>query len=343
MTASVQESYPQRVLRDMNEAVLVLDRQGRILYANRPATRMLEMGDNYVPGETRFGMNYDQKYNDGFYECVTDALFHKQENIVQTVRYMTSSGRKYVFRMSISYLADGPGNLVITLADETETMRLKERIMESTHTFTMFLYAFCVWMIFYAFWVFMGKPFSYRHMTRGVEVLGLLMFFYISMYTKLSWKDLGLAPRNMGKTLRTAAVVALCSVAFLFALKGVIRLFRPDAYSPEAPFWDIRLFGLPQIAYIFTAGIQEFLARSVMQGNLSRILIGRHKATSAIVLSSLIFAALHIHLGFLFMVGAAILAGLEGILYRKQRSIYGVWIVHWVFGVTGTLLRLIDH
>lgn len=343
MAAFDQESYPQRVLRDMNEAVLVLDRQGRILYANAPATRMLEMGADFVPGETRFGMNYDQKYNDDFYACVTDALFHKQENIVQTVPYMTSSGRKYVFRMSSSYLADGPGHLVITLADETETMRLRERIRESSRTFTMFLYAFCVWMIFFAFWMFMGQPFAAKHMTRGVEVLGLLMFLYISLYTKLSWKDLGLAPRNMVKPLRTAAAVALCSVAFLFALKGVIRLFKPDAFSPEAPFWDIRLFGLPQIAYIFTAGIQEFLARSVMQGNLSRILIGKHSAASAIVLSSLIFAALHIHLGFLFMVGAAILAGLEGILYQKQRSVYGVWIVHWVFGVTGTLLRLIDH
>ena len=43
------------------------------------------------------------------------------------------------------------------------------------------------------------------------------------------------------------------------------------------------------------------------------------------------------------MLGAARLAGLEGILYEKQQSIYGVWIVHWVFGVTGTLLHIIDH
>ena len=41
--------------------------------------------------------------------------------------------------------------------------------------------------------------------------------------------------------------------------------------------------------------------------------------------------------------GAVILAGLEGILYEKQQNIFGVWIVHWAFGVTGTLLCLIDH
>ena len=43
------------------------------------------------------------------------------------------------------------------------------------------------------------------------------------------------------------------------------------------------------------------------------------------------------------MAGAAVLAGLEGILYEKQQNILGVWIVHWAFGVTGPLLYLIDH
>ena len=74
-----------------------------------------------------------------------------------------------------------------------------------------------------------------------------------------------------------------------------------------------------------------------------KLISGKHPEAQAIFLSSLAFAALHIHYGFLFMLGAAILAGLEGLLYRKQESILGVWIVHWVFGVSGTLLCLIDH
>lgn len=72
-------------------------------------------------------------------------------------------------------------------------------------------------------------------------------------------------------------------------------------------------------------------------------MVSKHRAAEAIILSSLIFAAMHMHLGFLFMLGAAILASLEGILYEKQQSILGVWIVHWVFGVCGTMLWLIDH
>ena len=80
-----------------------------------------------------------------------------------------------------------------------------------------------------------------------------------------------------------------------------------------------------------------------MQGNLRRILVSKHKGAMAIVISSLIFAGLHIHLGFMFMIGAAVLAGLEGILYEKQQNIFGVWILHWCFGVCGTLLGLVGH
>lgn len=32
-----------------------------------------------------------------------------------------------------------------------------------------------------------------------------------------------------------------------------------------------------------------------------------------------------------------------GIVYEKQQNIFGVWIVHWVFGVFGTMLCLIGH
>ena len=161
--------------------------------------------------------------------------------------------------------------------------------------------------------------------------------------TSLTWQDLGVTTNRPKETIRTALIVAVAAVALLFVIKLVARMIDPNCFEPDAPFFDISRFGLRQIIYILTAGIQEFLARSVIQGNLKRITVSDHRALLAIVLSSLIFAALHIHFGFLFMVGAAILAGLEGILYEKQQNIFGVWIVHWAFGVTGTLLCLIDH
>ena len=222
-------------------------------------------------------------------------------------------------------------------------MIYSELIKDSSKTFSAFLFAYCGWMIIYALWQYLGQPVSTDVMTHGVEVLGFLMFFYILGNTSLTWKDLGIKTEAPWKTVRTGLIIAVCAVVVMCIGKAVIRLFAPNAFGPEYPFFDIRAFGVRQIIYVFTAGVQEFLARSVIQGNLRRIMVGRHVGAAAIVISSMSFATLHIHLGLMFMLGAALLAGLEGILYEKQQSIYGVWIVHWVFGVTGTLLHIIDH
>ena len=343
MNENNQEIFSQQVLRDMNDAVLVLDRQGRVLYINQPASDMLEIDLNYTPGQTRFFMDFGEDYNDVFYECIMDALYRKEESHVQHVHYKAPSGKTYMFRMSSAYLVDKSGGVVLTLADESETEMLRLRVQESSRTFSTFLFAFCIWIIFYASWEFYGKPFATAQMTRGVEVLGLVMFVYIARYTGLTRRDLGIAPENLWKTVRMGVLFSIGGAAFLFALKAAARFFSPNSFGPNDPFWDIRTFGIPQLIYIFTAGIQEFLARSVMQSNLKRIIDGKFAAAYSILLSSMIFAGLHIHLGFLFMIGAIILASLEGIIYEKERSLYSVWIFHWVFGVTGTMLHLIDH
>lgn len=336
--------FSRRVLHDMNEAVLVADLKGNIVYTNQPASKMLEIEAGLR--KDRYNYFTGNNYNDAFFEAILDAIYHKESTNIKKVPFMALSGRKYVFRLASSYLPGEKENdslLIVTLNDETETEQMRQKLQDSSKTFTTFLFGFCIWFIFYALWEFLNRPFPADFMTHGVELLGLIMLMFILRYTSLSWRDLGVMTDRPKETILTALIVAACAVAFLFLLKTVARLIDPTSFEPDAPFFDISRFGMRQILYIFTAGIQEFLARSVIQGNLNRIIIAKHTSFVAIVLSSLIFAALHIHFGFLFMVGAAILAGLEGILYVKQRNIFGVWIVHWAFGVTGTLLCLIDH
>ena len=260
--------------------------------------------------------------------------------VLQLINKLDSGGEVIPFTEDDEFSLQALGSMTaVSLAN----MIYSELIKDSSKTFSAFLFAYCGWMIVYALWQYLGQPVSTDVMTHGVEVLGFLMFFYILGNTSLTWKDLGIKTEAPWKTVRTALIIAVCAVVFMCIGKAVIRLFAPNAFGPEYPFFDIRAFGIRQIIYVFTAGVQEFLARSVIQGNLRRIMVGRHVGAAAIVISSMSFATLHIHLGLMFMLGAALLAGLEGILYEKQQSIYGVWIVHWVFGVTGTLLHIIDH
>ena len=341
--------FSERVLHDMSSAVLVVDRKGNVVYVNQPASEILEIEDGLRDGlrKERYSFFSENSYNDAFYGAILDAFFRKGEtSFEKEVPFMAPSGKKYWFQLSSSFLegkTEDDALLVVTIDDQTETELVKKKLNDSSRTFTTFLFGFCIWILIYALWEFLKQPVSSEIMTHGVELLGLVMLFFIMHHTSLTWHDLGVWTDKPKETVRTGLIVAVCSVALLFIIKAVARIIVPTSFRPDRPFLDVRLFGIPQIVYILTAGIQEFLARSVVQGNLMRIMVGKHTAAKAIVLSSVIFAALHIHLGFIFMIGAAILAGLEGILYEKQRNIFGVWIVHWVFGVFGTMLSLIDH
>ena len=53
-----------RVLRDMNEAVLVLDHGGYIVYLNKPASEVLEMDPVDREEKVRFPVDIDQKGSD---------------------------------------------------------------------------------------------------------------------------------------------------------------------------------------------------------------------------------------------------------------------------------------
>ena len=74
------------------------------------------------------------------------------------------------------------------------------------------------------------------------------------------------------------------------------------------------------------------LYRGVIHENLRRIFVGKHSEAMAIVVSSLIFGALHIHRGFIYMIAATALLSIFGVLYRRQNSIWGLCIPHFVLG-----------
>ena len=90
--------------------------------------------------------------------------------------------------------------------------------------------------------------------------------------------------------------------------------------------------GWSDLVYPLTVILQEFLSRGVIHENLRRIFVGKHSEAAAIIVSSLLFGALHIHRGFMYMLAATVLLAIFGVLYRKQNSIWGLCIPHFVLG-----------
>ena len=65
-----------------------------------------------------------------------------------------------------------------------------------------------------------------------------------------------------------------------------------------------------------------------------------HKKHIAVIVSSLLFTTLHLYYGFTFMVSAGLLSVLLGYMYLRDKNIWGVSLVHFVFGTMGALLTL---
>jgi membrane protease YdiL (CAAX protease family) len=120
--------------------------------------------------------------------------------------------------------------------------------------------------------------------------------------------------------------------------KLVILKIAPAFFAADAPFWNWNLGLYSWISYVFTCIIQEFLARSMIYGSIKKMFDGKHAVIVSILLSSLLFGAVHIAHGFVYMTAAMILLGALGGLYEKQKSIWGVTIIHYVLGEAAACL-----
>ena len=182
----------------------------------------------------------------------------------------------------------------------------------------------------------MDRPFDKKIVTHGVEVLGLVLIIFVFKFTSLTWKDIGLFAGNGQRTRIMTIVLCLVTTVVLVTLKLIFR-DNPSVVRP-GPFIDFSRMDFNRWFYIVTAFVQEFLARGCVQSNLKRISASKHPARISIIMASLVFAVLHIHLGPVFMVGAALLSGILGIVYDRQDNIYGVWIIHWYAGTLAAVL-----
>ena len=125
-------------------------------------------------------------------------------------------------------------------------------------------------------------------------------------------------------------LLALAVLVLMIAAKLILRQFFPTVMDPKAPFFRWNALEPLDLLYIPTVVLQELLVRGVMQGSLERILPDSYPPAVANIIASLVFGAVHIHKGIVYMVGAALLLSFFGILYSKQKTIWGLCIPHLV-------------
>jgi hypothetical protein len=85
--------------------------------------------------------------------------------------------------------------------------------------------------------------------------------------------------------------------------------------------------------YAIFSPIQELIARGAMQSSLHEFLTGPRANLWAIVLSTLMFTQIHLHLTPAYALAVFFPSLFWGAMYARQRSLVGVSISHILIGV----------
>ena len=345
MTNEQMEIVP-RILRDMNDGVLVLDMRGGILYMNDQGRALLGQSGDWT------GMKYaalmaqdDEGKNDAFHQFVLDAVYDKENTHNGEAAYQLPDQTQRQFRLTSSFLRgeDGgqPIGVVVVFSDITEVTRLHRQRRESSAIFAIMMICVCGYLFLWSLLRYLNAEPPGWVMSIVIEAISVLMFFVIIKTTSFSIRDIGLMIPDARATFVPDILITVAGTAALVLGKVVLLRVAPGFFPAGSPFWDWSVGTVADVFYPLTAILQEFLARGVMQENLRRIFTGKHADALSILVSSLIFGVLHIAYGLPFMLAASLLLGLLGVLYNKQRNIWGLAIIHYVLGEVATFLRYI--
>jgi CRP-like cAMP-binding protein len=172
-------------------------------------------------------------------------------------------------------------------------------------------------------------------MTVGwVALLGILVpVAFLVIHLKAPLREFGLTTRGWRRSVAEAVLLSAAALPLLAGWRYVTmaegELFfswRTMAhYSPR----ELALF---LALYSMHGAIQEFIARGVMQGGLTRFMRGSHFMIP-VVLASMMFSFAHAHISLLVVAQVFVVSVVLGVTYHRHGTLIGVSIVHYVVGV----------
>ena len=337
-------AYGRRALRDMPGCAVVLGPGGVITYANEAAQRVLGIGPFVDKPFGEYFAASASEENDAFFEMFLEAIRDHEGRFQKRCPFTAPDGRTFTFFVTSSRLEYGEGEsyVVVTCADVTAEVEAERMRRESTFVLLSSIVYICLFIFVYSVWNFVGRPGAPSDLTRVLEVGGVILGVFVYRNTSLTLADLGLSTRNLAHNLKVDALACLGVVAFFALAKVFFMHVAPQVIVHPEVFYDPSwLTAGRALAYVFTALIQEFLTRGIMQESLMRIIVGPRSNQIALVMSTLMFASLHLMYSPIFMLFAAGMLGVFGIIYLRQRSIWGLALIHFAFGMSGVMFGLI--
>lgn len=327
------------IFDNMSDGVMMIDAEGQISYINSACSKIFHLEEEEILQNSFEEFFLQNKKNRSFNKLFQTSMDKGQIIPKTVVKYFSEDKEPHYLSVDIS-LIQQPGTslrrkepyqgMLVLIEDVTDSHRLKQQEHDCAYIFAGLI--FCI-SIFLATWSLcrftLHIPLKTKHYTLMIEGITFLLFLEIAFFTSFSLKDIGLIPnlsrirKNCAETLSTGVVV--CLVILLAKLILTMAGIKIKGYFIGGSLHGAYL-------YIFTAFVQEFLARGVIQTCVKSLMNVKYQNQFAILLTSLLFSLMHLPFGFYFMLGAFLLSLALGAIFERQKDLWGCAVLHWGCG-----------
>jgi len=241
----------------------------------------------------------------------------------------------------------------LKLSSEAQISEINKRLVLAEMRISMGRFLIYLLSVVVSFFFILKILYSFQV---GFEItsfftIPLIVFFciFVGLLIKHSpypAREYGLTLRNWKKSLVESLLFTIPILVFILFVKWILLKTSP-AFSDKSLFRITVLINQPisllawiamTIGYVFSAPLQEVLARGCLQGMLEKFLVQKNRRFLAILFSNLIFSSLHFEFPIQIVVFVFFVGLFWGWLYSRHHTLIGVSISHFIIGLWGGLI-----
>ena len=196
----------------------------------------------------------------------------------------------------------------------------------------------------------------------GSKILGVILIAGIILFAsftpmRCNWSSLRASGKKLISNLLVSAVISIVVIAILLGFRLYLNTKSPD--NREVPWFGLYLNIHMRWFYPLNVVFQEFFIKAFVQENIGMMVHGfdRHPVANSTELcrkrsgkevaiisciTALFFFILHVQYALYYMTGALLLCLITGLLYERNRNIWGSVIIHFVLGFLPRCLGILQ-
>lgn len=190
------------------------------------------------------------------------------------------------------------------------------------------------------------------YITYGSKILGVILVTEMVLFSRLTpmkcnWSALRASKDELRSSLPVCIAISVLIIAALIAFRLYMNTRNP--IYREIPAFGLYLNMHTRWLYPLSIVFQEFFIKACVQDNIGITLCGcgqtdfhnalrshtnvnKRQAILTAWITALFFFILHLQYPLFYMAGALLLCFVTGVLYEKNRNIWGAVLIHFAIG-----------